>query len=195
MIEEIRAINEGASRGRVQITKIRYSHDAMIDILIANPWVSQGDLGKHFGYSDAWVSVVMATDMFKARLAARRAELVDPTLEASLAERMEAIIGRSMAVLAEKLANPIVSQIPDNLVLRSIELGAKALGMGGNAPPPAAPINPHHLEGLASRLLALQSNVQKGLSYATIEDVTEKPQPLGRPGSEGGNLPLGQAAV
>lgn len=176
MLEEIQGIEAAAraalgQRGeRYQITKVRYSHDGMIDLIVQNPWVSQHQLGQHFGYSDAWISTVMATDAFKAKLALRREEIVDPVLRATVEERFKAVVTRSLEVLQEKLSNPIVSQIPDNLALRAAELGAKALGLGGNAPPQAPPPNDAHLSLLASRLIALQRTVRAD-SGMLIEDV------------------------
>jgi len=135
-------------------TKVRYTHDAMIDMIIANPGVSQNRLAIEFGYTPAWVSTIMSSDAFKARLANRREEIVDPALLMTVEEKFKAVTERSLAVLAEKLAQP-VSQIPDNLALRAAELGAKAIGVGGHAPPPAVPAD--YLATLAERLVQLRS--------------------------------------
>lgn len=162
---------------RRQITKIRYTHDAMIDMLIMKPEISQGELAAMFGFTQGWVSQVMATDMFKARLEQRREQLTDPTIRMTIAERFEAVTRRSLEVLQEKLAKDPAA-IPDNLVLRSIELGAKALAVGGNAPSP----NPggDHLTVLASRLLALQGRARSGEVYEQLEAVeVVEPRPVG----------------
>ena len=155
--EEIERALEGApaaASGRIQITKVRYSHDAMIDMIIANPAVSQNELGAVFGYSASWISTVMGTDMFQARLAQRRAETVDPVIIASLEERVRGLVSRSIEVLEEKLSKP-AGAVPDTLALRAFELGAKAMGLGGNAPPRAPDLPLDHLQNLAKRLEAL----------------------------------------
>jgi predicted XRE-type DNA-binding protein len=146
--------------GRKNLSKIRYSHDAMIDLIIQNPSISQNQLAEIFGYTASWVSIVMNSDMFKARLEERRGELVDPTIRATLRERLEAIAQQSLIVLQEKLSKPAAS-ISDNLALRAAELGVKGLGLG-NATPPAPPLDDSHLKGLASRLLELQKGVRTG---------------------------------
>jgi hypothetical protein len=158
------------------ITKVRYSHDAMIDMIIANPWVSQNHLAQVFGYTPAWVSLVMSSDAFKERLAARKAELVDPALVASIEERFRAMVTRSLEVLQEKLSAP-ASVVPDNLALRAVELGAKALGLGGNAPPPPVQVPSDHLDKLAQRLVALQQrSVPSGVVYEVqVEDAQVVP--------------------
>lgn len=50
----------------------------------------------------------------------------------------------------------------DQIVIKAVELGAKALGVGGNAPPPPPPAA-DHLAQLATRLIALQSQVRQGV--------------------------------
>lgn len=111
------------------IRKVRYTHDAMIDEIIRNPAVSQNGLAAIFGFTPAWVSLVISSDAFQARLAARKAELVDPTIALSIKERFQGLVTKSLEVLQEKLAQPAAS-IPDNLLLRAAELGAKSLGFG-----------------------------------------------------------------
>lgn len=154
------------------IQKIRYSHDAMIDVIIQNPAISQNQLAAVFGYTAPWVSLVMSSDAFRERLAARKSELVDPAIRASVEERFKALVTRSLEVLQEKLAAPS-STIPDNLALRAAELGAKALGIGGNAPPPPPAIPVNHLDNLANRLIALQRRVPNGGVYEieTVEEI------------------------
>ena len=149
------------------IQKIRYSHDAMIDMIIANPWMSQGELANQFGYTESWTSLVMSSDAFAARLAERRAELIDPTIAASIEERFKGLAIRSLAVLQKKLENPNVS---DATALRAAELGAKALGMGNPKPPPMVVVAPDRLDVLAHRLTnLLDSKRGEGYEIKTIE--------------------------
>lgn len=176
-------VEDGGERGpryRYQegqaIGKVRYSHDAMIDMIVANPWVSQNKLAEVFGYTPAWVSLVMSSNAFKERLAARKAELVDPTIVSSIEDRFQAMVTRSLEVLQEKLSAP-ASVVPDQLALRAVELGAKALGLGGNAPPPPVQVPSDHLDRLAQRLVALQQQtVSQGVVYEIqVEDAQVVP--------------------
>ena len=144
---------------RQAIAKIRYSHEDMIDFIITQPGCSQGDVARRYGYTESWVSLVMSSDAWKSAMAKRREELVDPTLLITINERFAAMTQRSLERLMEKLDAP---QVSDNVVLRAVELGAKAMGVGGNAvvtPPPA-----DHLAQLANRLIDLQSNIRRGVT-------------------------------
>lgn len=137
------------------VAKIGYSHQDMIDFIIANPGVTQNALAARYGYSVGWVSNVMASDAWQSAMAARRAEIVDPALAATVEERFKGITLLSLTRLQQKLEAP---QVSDNVVLKAVELGAKAMGVGGNAPP-AAPQG-DHLAALANRLIELQSRVR-----------------------------------
>lgn len=165
-LEEFEAelLAEGEARppvGAIRPTKLRYTHEAVIDMIIAEPGVSQGKLAAMFGYTQGWLSTVMGSDAFKAKLAERRAEVVDPVLQMSLNERFSSMVEKSLEVLQEKLSQPAL-QVPDQLALRAAELGAKALGLGGNQTAQVVVMQPDHLEGLAGRLLALQAKVTGG---------------------------------
>lgn len=109
------------------VQKVNYSHDAMIDMIIANPGVSQGRLAHHFGYTQAWVSRVMSSDAFKARLAERRKEIIDPIVSQSVEERFTAVLEKGLDNLHEALVKR-----PDDtdLAITSIEVASKAMGFG-----------------------------------------------------------------
>lgn len=108
------------------IARVKYSHDAMIDLIIENPAVSQGELAARFGYTQAWVSRVMNSDAFLARLAQRKADLVDPTIAASLEEKLRALASASLDVVLEKV---VATRNPD-LALNAAKLSTTALGFG-----------------------------------------------------------------
>ena len=156
-----------------RLAKTRYTHDDMIDFIIANPGISQNSLAARYGYTPAWVSNIMASDAWQAKMAARREQLVDPTLVASLNERFAALAERSVTRLMERLDAP---QVPDNVLLRAAELGAKGCGQIGavassQTPPPPSGVD--HLAQLANRLLDLQSKIRTIPQGATIEGTAE----------------------
>lgn len=116
---------------RPQIQKVRYTHDSMIDQIIGSPWISQNELAAHYGFTASWVSNIIASDAFQARLAERKNELVDPSIRATIEERFKALVLQSISVLQKKLEGPLVS---DELALGAVNVAAKALGYGAKAP-------------------------------------------------------------
>lgn len=152
------------------LAKVRYSHVDMIDFIIQNPGCGLREIALRYGYSIGWISNVMASDAWKSAMAARRTELVDPLMVASITERFEGMTALSLQRLQEKLEAP---QVSDQVVLRAVELGARALGIGGNAPPPPAPASGDHLAMLANRLIELQSRIRTGVAYEINPQVIE----------------------
>lgn len=138
------------------IKKVNYTHDAVIDQILAQPGITQKQLAAQFGYTQAWLSIVMSSDAFRERLVERKAEVVDPTLTITIEERLRGITTRGLEVLQEKLSVP-APDVSDNLVLKAIELGAKGLSVGGFGPqkvevPPQAIAAEERLTRLAERL-------------------------------------------
>lgn len=140
-----------------RLAKVRYTHEALIDLIIAHPEMTQNQLAAYFGYTPSWISNILASDALQAKMAARREEIVDPELKATIEERFRALAIQSLRVLQDKLNAP---QVSDNVALRAAELGAKALGIGGHAVPKPPEFSADRLERLAERLVLLQGGIR-----------------------------------
>lgn len=108
------------------IDRVKYTHDAMIDLVIANPAMKQSEIARHFGYTEPWVSRIFCSDAFQARLAERKSDIVDPTITSSVKDRIEGLAMQSLEVISEKLA---ATRNPD-LAIKAFELSTKAAGYG-----------------------------------------------------------------
>jgi hypothetical protein len=120
------AVSETAKESGRGIQRVKYSHDAMIDLVLQRPGITQNEVALYMGYSVGWVSSIMNSDAFQARLAARKTELVDPVIVKTIEERMETLAHQSLEVVQKKLA---ATENPD-LAIKALELSTKALGMG-----------------------------------------------------------------
>lgn len=117
------------------IAKVRYSHDAMIDLIVAEPWIQQNTLAEIFDRTPGWISQVINSDAFQARLAERKEQLIDPVLVASIKDRINAVAARSLELIQEKLDQPLAAtMLKDDFLLRAADLSTKALGYGARAP-------------------------------------------------------------
>lgn len=112
------------------VAKVSYTHDAMIDLIIAEPSITKTALAKTFGYTVGWVSQITNSDAFQARLAERKAELVDPSITLTVEEKFMAIAQVSADKVLEKLSAPLVDI---DVALESLELSSKALGYGARS--------------------------------------------------------------
>lgn len=125
--------NEARSSLPQTIAKVSYTHDAMIDMIVADPTVHQNDLARYFGFSPSWVSIVKNSDAFQARLAERRGELIDPVVVASIDERFRALADASLDLLLERVTHPALKP-SDDFLIQTAKLSAGALGYGAKAP-------------------------------------------------------------
>jgi predicted transcriptional regulator len=116
----------GSGAPNTAIAQVRYSHDAMIDLIIERPSISQNEIAEVFGYTPPWVSRVINSDAFQARLAERKGDIIDPLLIASVEERLRGIAQLSAVILQRELE---ATQNP-KLAERMLELSTKALGFG-----------------------------------------------------------------
>jgi hypothetical protein len=104
----------------------------MIDLVIAEPSISQREIARVFNKSEGWVSLIFNSDAFLARLAERKAELVDPEIVATVKERLQVTANLALQALQAKLErHPDV--LKDDFVLRAAEVTTKALGYGARA--------------------------------------------------------------
>ena len=108
------------------IKRVHYTHDAMIDLLIERPTISQNELAAHFQYSVPWVSRIINSDAFQARLAVRKGDLVDPSLLLTVEERLRALCDQSLGIVMDKLEKTKDA----DTALKALELSTKALGFG-----------------------------------------------------------------
>ncbi len=124
------------------IAKVRYSHDAMIDLMIAEPSVKQNTLAEMFDRTPGWISQVINSDAFQARLAERRELLVDPVITASIKERLTAVAARSLELIVEKLNAPLAGQmLSEDFLLKSAKMSTEALGYGARSAGPSQTTN------------------------------------------------------
>ncbi len=135
----------------------KYSHDALVDQILANPTATDKELGAVFNRSAWWVKAIRSSDMFREKLATRGKEIADPLMIASIEERLDMLTSRSIDVMLEKMSRP-TDLIPDNLAVAAANFGAKAKSIGGfgrreekDVPAPQA----DRIERLAERLVNL----------------------------------------
>ena len=119
-------VYEGNKNVAGGVAKVSYTHEDMIDFILANPQCQQTDIARRYGYTQSWVSRIISSDAFRAMYARRRDEVVDPTILHEVEERFRALTLRSLDVVMEKLeANPTLDG-----GLKALEIASRAQGYG-----------------------------------------------------------------
>lgn len=129
-------LKEAVEQGERPIQRMRPSHKELIDLIIAHPFCDGLWLSAHTGYTRSWLSTLMASDLFQAELAARREQIIDPMMKATLEEQARGLFARSIEVLREKFDQP-ARLISDQLALQGFSATARALGYGNRVEPTA----------------------------------------------------------
>ncbi len=117
---------KGYSQEYGRLQKTHYTHDAMIDVLIAEPSITQKELAERFQRSQNWISRIMGSDAFQGALSKRREELSDPFLIATIEERFRGLAMQSLDVISENLEKTRNSDI----AMKALDISSKALGFG-----------------------------------------------------------------
>lgn len=161
------------------IQRVSYTHDAMIDLLIAKPTITGAEIGRHFGYTQGWVSRILGSDAFQQKLAARRSEIVNPELIRTFEERLQGLAVQSLEVIQNKLES---TQNPD-LAIKALDLSTRALGFGARPQNIGQQINqyvvalPTKIENegeWASSAKQQVAEAKRNLDAPLVEDVTPK---------------------
>lgn len=126
-----------------------YTADAMIDLMVEHPEYTHADFATHFGYRASWFAGVLVSNNFQAALDSRRGEINNPALTGTMNDMFQAMTVQALVVLQSRLDDPKASE---DLIIKAIGAGVKALGMGTPGMLPPAPTQPATLKDLAASL-------------------------------------------
>jgi hypothetical protein len=101
-------------------------YDAIVDWLVLNPEKNQRDCADHFGLTQGWLSILIRSDMFQAKLQARRAE-VTSRVASAIPEKLKAVAD----IALDKLADQVAKSEDPEFILNAAD---KALHRMGFAP-------------------------------------------------------------
>lgn len=189
--ESIRAIQQGqqvaaptAGQTNTQLA-VRKDVDyaEVVQWLLAHPGATHAEIGTAYGRPAGWFSTILVTEEFQQALDPFRGAVRNPSVTASIEERMQSMLVRSLDIIQTKMSAGGGDAM---LALEAAKLSTKALGMGqagrDNKPVEAAST----LETLADRLTSLVANKRGGAigsvpaaSAADIVDVPSRQVPDG----------------
>lgn len=120
-----------AGQSQTKLKKVRYTHDALIDAIIMNPEIRQRELAELFGFTEAWISTVVCSDSFQARLAVRRNDLVGHSMLLNFNERMKRMALKSLDRIEGELDKKMNCDV--GIALEGLKIAAKGFGFGNGA--------------------------------------------------------------
>lgn len=117
-----------------QVAKMRIPHHAIMDMMLANPFMSQAEIAQRSGYTANWISILVNSDSWKSELSKRRGEL-NETLALEIQTDVTANL-RSLALGGiNKTKELIANSINLEQVTSATESALKLLGYGEQKKP------------------------------------------------------------
>ncbi len=137
----------------VQIKSVRPWHEQIVDWMLQNPHLTQGQCALYFDKTEAWLSSVINSDLFR-EYKSRRFTQHHENVSHSVIEHVSGLAGLSLEVLRERIQDER-DDIPLGIVLDSATLMLKSMGYGPK-PTAAAPAATIHLNvnGASAEVLA-----------------------------------------
>lgn len=120
----------GAAMGEIQRISIR--HNEIMDYLMANPRVKLGDVARHFGITQPWLSQVIHSEAFQLLLKEKQDCAFHETV-LSIREKINVAANLAMDKVIENLPNePDLRTVQDVAadMLNRLGFGSKPIGSG-----------------------------------------------------------------
>lgn len=116
----------GYDKGKA-LLKVKFQHEAIIDVILRRPRIEQKELAEMFGYTRGWMSRLVNSDAFQARIAERRQQLTDPGIARRLNARVQSVTVQALDVVSRKLDATDSAEF----ALEALGIASKARDAGG----------------------------------------------------------------
>jgi hypothetical protein len=150
--------------------RVSYRHRAIARWLLANPDRALGECAAHFGYSQAWLSIIVNSDAFQALIAQLQDEADDAVI-ATVPDKLRACADMALDKVLTSVENADVGNPIDREFVRgTADMALHRLGYAPrrDAPPALAPQVQYNTVILADRQLVEQTR-QKLLERSAPE--------------------------
>lgn len=119
--------------GSPGIQKVSIKHEEIMNFMLMHPTRKLQDVARHFGITPAWLSCVIHSEAFQARLAERKDEVFNETV-LPIKEKMMVVAHQALDTLVERV--PLMSDKDlNNLADSTLD----KLGFGSKGLQPATP--------------------------------------------------------
>lgn len=117
--------------------EVNYRYEAIIDFMLANPYMKRYEIAESLGYTGAWLSTLTSSDAFRMLYAERRAAYNEDLNDSTVVKIYE---------VAQKAADKVLDKLeedecPAGLALDSMTGALKALGFGAPKSQPTTQVN------------------------------------------------------
>lgn len=109
---------------------LTYTHQAVIDEILANPLIERKELADKFGVSENWMKKVINSDAFQTVLDKRREQIVNPIISQTVQERLRGVTNSAIDLLQTRLD---AGHVKNEEAIEIAKMGLETQGLLGNA--------------------------------------------------------------
>lgn len=193
MTDALALLQPTPAPAKIGPAKLSYTHEDIARWLVQNPSRPLKECAQHFNYTQSWLSCIIHSDAFQAKLR-KMQEGADAVTLLDVPARLRGVAAAALDGLAQQVDHATGAEegkgvMHRDFLLSTAELTLKSLGYGGQAkaPPPApmfqqnntfiAPVNPEVIARAREKLL-----------NATVEASPALPETSQLPASGDGDL-------
>lgn len=157
---------------------LQWWHDSIIDWMLVNPDKNKKDCAAYFNVTPEYIRQLTNSDVFRARLVARR-QVLEDRLNIGIVERIQSLACTSLDVLHERIAEERKT-IGLEAVRETADMALKALGYtapkGGSAPAAAPGSNVVNIQ-----LVIDKRDLEESRRLMRTVEAERLPEPEGEP--------------
>ena len=150
-----------------QIATMTPRHENIIAYLIANPTMKKGEVARTFGVTPAWLSTIIHSDIFQAKLRERQDEFFSAAT-VPIRDKLEALASMSL----DRMLETVETERDPTTIREMAKLALDRIGHGPqspNAPSPGTPqtnvfigVSPELLAAARERIFQRRGDVING---------------------------------
>lgn len=168
---------------QVQIKDLNHTHEGILRWLIANPDRPLRECAAVMGVTQAWLSVIINSDLFRVRLDELQREYTF-----SVTQSLEEKLTTAADIALDRLITELEKTTDSEFVLSAADKLLKSKGFGAKASAAPVQVNNYNIQGVDASFLSAQREVltkaaqvenEADVEDAAVEDatfVTEPPE-------------------
>lgn len=158
----------------VQVKKVSWWHERLVDHMLAHPEQTLTQIAHHFKISLSWLSIVKNSDVFKDYWLAR-SEAHSAALVGNIKDKAFAAAEQALDIINHRLERD-AQVIPLETALNVVETTMKRFGYGSDDKGASPQVN-MHFHGLVSQDQLAQARARMRGEVVTVEATAEVPSP------------------
>ena len=155
------------------IKRVNHRHDAIILWLLSNPDRTLGDCAEYFGYTQAWLSRIIHSDMFQAAYRAKAEELGEATVH-TIKDKLTRLAAVTLDKSIERVEH---GEVTERFLGETMKTTLAAMGYGAQAPTVDARSQSVHVHIDAERIVEARERAAAARAGSTALKESGSPLP------------------